>query len=158
MSEIPAGLEGIVSELHHVAIVVRSIDEARPAWEAIGLACGEPEFIEDQDVNVLVCTVGGQRIELVAQPRLGRTERRRGDREVGVAHETRSAEGAADVVLEVLDLVEVRGQVNVPVSEARAAGQRDRVAKPFAGLVLVLSGDGGLACSKTSKPLARVGV
>ena len=65
MSEIPAGLEGIVSALHHVAIVVRSIDEARPAWEALGLACGEPEFVEDQDVNVLVCAVGGQRIELV---------------------------------------------------------------------------------------------
>ena len=65
MSETPRALEGIAGELHHVAIVVRSLEEARPAWEALGLACGEPEFVEDQDVNVLVCTIGDQRIELV---------------------------------------------------------------------------------------------
>lgn len=65
MGETPEALAGIVLGLHHVAVVVRSIDEARPAWEAMGLSCGEPEFVADQDVNVLVCTSGGQRIELV---------------------------------------------------------------------------------------------
>jgi len=65
MSERPEALLGIAGELHHVAIVVRSLSVARGAWEALGVVCGEPEFIEDQDVNVLVCTIGGQRIELV---------------------------------------------------------------------------------------------
>ena len=65
MSETPRALEGIAGDLHHVAIVVRSLEEARSAWEAIGLSCGEPEFVEDQDVNVPVCTIGDQRIELV---------------------------------------------------------------------------------------------
>ncbi len=65
MSSAPEELRGIASELHHVAIVVRSLAESRGAWEALGLSAGEPEFVEDQDVNVLICECGGQRIELV---------------------------------------------------------------------------------------------
>jgi len=65
MSSAPEELRGIASELHHVAIVVRSIAEARGAWEALGLTAAEPEFVADQDVNVLICECGGQRIELV---------------------------------------------------------------------------------------------
>ena len=65
MNGVTEELRGIAGALHHVAIVVRSLEEARPAWETLGLACGEPEFVEDQDVNVLVCSIGGQRIELV---------------------------------------------------------------------------------------------
>ena len=65
MAERPAALDGIAGSLHHVAIVVRSLEESRGAWEALGLTCGEPEFVADQDVNVLVCAIGGQRIELV---------------------------------------------------------------------------------------------
>ena len=34
MSERPEPLEGIVNGLHHIAVVVRSIAEARGAWEA----------------------------------------------------------------------------------------------------------------------------
>ncbi len=65
MSSAPQELKGIAGALHHVAVVVRSLEAERPAWEALGLTCGEPEFIEDQDVNVLVCSIAGQRIELV---------------------------------------------------------------------------------------------
>jgi len=65
MNDIPQELDGIAKDLHHVAIVVRSLEEARPAWEALGLACAESEFVEDQDVNVIVCSIGGQRVELV---------------------------------------------------------------------------------------------
>jgi len=65
MNGAPEELHGIAGDLHHVAIVVRSLAESRPAWEALGLTSGEPEFVEDQDVNVLVCHIGGQRIELV---------------------------------------------------------------------------------------------
>jgi len=59
-------LRSIVSGLHHVAIVVESIDAARPIYvDALGLASGEVEFVEDQQVNVLVVHAGSQRIELV---------------------------------------------------------------------------------------------
>ena len=64
--EIPQILNGVVRGLHHIAIAVKSLAEARPAWEgALGLACGEPEYVADQKVNVLVCYAGEQRIELV---------------------------------------------------------------------------------------------
>lgn len=63
---VPEALRGVALGLHHVAIVVRSLAEARPAWEmALGLVCGEPEHVADQRVNVLVCHAGAQRIELV---------------------------------------------------------------------------------------------
>ena len=65
MSDAPEELRGIAGGLHHVAIVVRSLEASRPAWEALGLTCAEPEFVEDQDVNVLICSIAGQRIELV---------------------------------------------------------------------------------------------
>ncbi len=56
----------LVRGLHHVAIVVPSLAEARRTYvEVLGLAAGEPEFVPDQKVNVLVCFAGEQRIELV---------------------------------------------------------------------------------------------
>ncbi|MCZ6596328.1 MAG: methylmalonyl-CoA epimerase [Planctomycetota bacterium] len=59
-------LAGIVAELHHVAIVVASIDEARKVYvDVLGLRASEVEHIPDQKVNVLVCYAGDQRIELV---------------------------------------------------------------------------------------------
>lgn len=66
--EVPEALRGRVRDLHHVAIVVASLDEARARWvDALGLAVeGEPERVEDQKVDVLVCRAGSQRIELVA--------------------------------------------------------------------------------------------
>ena len=66
--EVPEALRGRVLGLHHVAIVVASLDEARSVWvDALGLAVeGDPERVEDQKVDVLVCRAGTQRIELVA--------------------------------------------------------------------------------------------
>lgn len=62
----PRGFEGVVKGLHHVAIAVKSLAEARVAYEgALGLAASEPEFVPDQKVNVLVLFAGEQRIELV---------------------------------------------------------------------------------------------
>lgn len=64
--EVPENLTGLVRELHHVAIVVPSIDAARAVYEGIlGLVAEEPEHVADQKVNVLVCWAGSQRIELV---------------------------------------------------------------------------------------------
>lgn len=61
-----SALESLVLGLHHVAIVVPSLAEARKTYvDALGMRAGEPEFVPDQEVNVLVCYVGSQRIELV---------------------------------------------------------------------------------------------
>jgi methylmalonyl-CoA epimerase len=67
MPRAPEALRGVVRGLHHVAIVVESIERARAVWvEALGLRPrGAVEHVEDQRVNVLVLSAGGQRIELV---------------------------------------------------------------------------------------------
>ena len=65
-SELNKALGSVVRGLHHVAIVVPSIEEARRTYvDALGMSAGEPEYVEDQKVNVLVCLAGEQRIELV---------------------------------------------------------------------------------------------
>ncbi|MEZ6013992.1 MAG: methylmalonyl-CoA epimerase [Planctomycetota bacterium] len=81
----PDALAGVVRGLHHVAIVVPSIAEARRTWEgALGLSVAERggarargagsahpdgadgvEHVADQRVNVLVLFAGSQRVELV---------------------------------------------------------------------------------------------
>ncbi len=59
-------IRAVVRDLHHVAIVVPAIAEARKTYvEALGLTEGEVEHVADQKVNVLVCHAGDQRIELV---------------------------------------------------------------------------------------------
>jgi methylmalonyl-CoA/ethylmalonyl-CoA epimerase len=59
-------LQAVVQGLHHVAIVVPSIAEARRTYvELLGLRAEAVEHVPDQKVNVLVCFAGAQRIELV---------------------------------------------------------------------------------------------
>ena len=59
-------LAPLVRGVHHIAIVVPSIAEARKTYEGLlGLSASEPEFVADQKVNVLVIYAGTQRIELV---------------------------------------------------------------------------------------------
>lgn len=59
-------LDAVVQGLHHVAIVVPSLAEARKTYvDVLGMSAGEPEYVADQKVNVLVCFAGLQRIELV---------------------------------------------------------------------------------------------
>ena len=70
MSRPPArdlALDAVVRGLHHVAIVVASIADARKVYEgALGMtASGDVEYVADQRVNVLVLFAGPQRIELV---------------------------------------------------------------------------------------------
>lgn len=63
---VPEALAPVVRGLHHVAIVVPSIAAARAVYEGVlGMRAGEPEFVEDQQVNVLVVHAGSQRLELV---------------------------------------------------------------------------------------------
>lgn len=65
-THVPEGLRGVVRGIHHVAIAVKSLSEARTAYvDALGLAASAPEFVPDQKVNVLVLYAGTQRIELV---------------------------------------------------------------------------------------------
>jgi len=62
----PHALQSIVRGLHHVAIVVESIEKARLVYEgAFGMTGSEIEFVPDQKVRVLVVMAGTQRIELV---------------------------------------------------------------------------------------------
>ena len=64
--EPPSALRGIVRGLHHVAICVARLDEARLLYgKVLGLPAGPEEYVEDQRVNVVVLDAGGQRIELV---------------------------------------------------------------------------------------------
>jgi methylmalonyl-CoA/ethylmalonyl-CoA epimerase len=64
--QAPHALRGLVQELHHVAIAVHSLAEAKKHYvDALGLAASEPEFVPQQKVNVMVLYAGTQRIELV---------------------------------------------------------------------------------------------
>ena len=64
--EPPGKLAGVVRGLHHVAIAVESLAEARKSYEgALGLAASAVEHVADQKVNVLVLHAGETRIELV---------------------------------------------------------------------------------------------
>ena len=59
-------LQPLLQGLHHVAIVVPSIAEARKTYVGVlGMKAGDVEHVPDQKVNVLVCHAGTQRIELV---------------------------------------------------------------------------------------------
>jgi len=62
----PDAVARVARGLHHVAIVVPSIEAARATYvDVLGMTCGAPEHVGDQKVNVLVCWAGSQRIELV---------------------------------------------------------------------------------------------
>ena len=64
--EPPSALRGVVRDLHHIAIAVPDLAEARPLYEAaLGLPGSEVEHVAGQQVNVLVLSAGGQRIELI---------------------------------------------------------------------------------------------
>ena len=65
-SALEAALRPRILGLHHVAIVVPSLTDARKSYvEVLGLSSSETEHVPDQKVNVLVCAAGAQRIELV---------------------------------------------------------------------------------------------
>lgn len=63
---VPEAIRGCVRGLHHVAIVVPSIEEARRTYvDVLGMTAGGVEHVADQKVDVLICYAGTQRIELV---------------------------------------------------------------------------------------------
>ena len=95
----PESLSGIVCGLHHVAIAVRSIDEARAFWECtLGMRAGEPEVIPDQGVRVLLLFAGEQRIELVEPAGENSPVTRFLERGGGVHHLAWSVDDVADAI------------------------------------------------------------
>jgi methylmalonyl-CoA epimerase len=64
--EAPHALRGVTRGLHHVAIAVPSLAEARKLYEgALGMRAMPVEFVPTQKVHVLVLFSDTQRIELV---------------------------------------------------------------------------------------------
>jgi len=65
-ARVERALDGLCQGVHHVAIAVPSLAEARKTWiETLGLVETAVEHVADQKVNVLVAYAGTQRIELV---------------------------------------------------------------------------------------------
>jgi len=63
---VPKELLSLTRGLHHVAIAVPSLADARAVYEsALGMSALPVEFVAGQKVNVLVLFSGTQRIELV---------------------------------------------------------------------------------------------
>lgn len=63
---MPQALQGVAQRLHHVAIAVESLSQARTVYEAaFGMSATAIEFVPGQKVNVLVLFAGTQRVELV---------------------------------------------------------------------------------------------
>lgn len=54
-----------MSELHHIGIAVRSIDERLRVYAALGLEPAGEELVADQKVRVAFLPVAGSRLELL---------------------------------------------------------------------------------------------
>jgi methylmalonyl-CoA epimerase len=68
------GLEGLalhimIEKIEHVGIAVRSIEEARPFYEALGLAVEVIEEVPQEGVRVALIPCGESRIELLEATR-----------------------------------------------------------------------------------------
>lgn len=59
----------MIDAIDHVGIAVRSIEEARVFWEALGLAITEIEEVPQEGVRVAMIPVGASRIELLEPTR-----------------------------------------------------------------------------------------
>lgn len=95
----PENLKGVVCGLHHVAIAVESIDEARSLWEdALGMRAAEPEVVADQRVRVLMLHAGEQRIELVEPAGADSPISRFLERGGGIHHLAWSVASVADAI------------------------------------------------------------
>ncbi|HVS14624.1 MAG TPA: methylmalonyl-CoA epimerase [Thermoanaerobaculia bacterium] len=55
----------MIDKVDHIGIAVRSIEEARGLWEALGLHVEEIEEVPQEGVRVAIIPCGGARIELL---------------------------------------------------------------------------------------------
>ena len=129
------GAEGAVGEAGAaVAIVASEGDEMRLAGAGLdghAAVLVAPRAARQGVLGERV-DVGGKRVELGGQAGFRRAETVLCRSEIGIGEEAGAAESAADVVLEVLDLVEVGGPVNVAVCRAAASLQGGGVAQALA--------------------------
>ena len=64
-SRVPARIRGL-GKIHHVALIVRSIDDALPLWrDLLGLELETVMDIADDRVRIAFLTVGESKVELV---------------------------------------------------------------------------------------------
>jgi methylmalonyl-CoA/ethylmalonyl-CoA epimerase len=54
-----------INKIHHVAIVVDSIEDSLPIWEALGLKAGNIKMVPEQESRVAFLQLGESEIELV---------------------------------------------------------------------------------------------
>ena len=59
----------MIAGIEHIGIAVRSIDEARGFWEALGLAVGHVEEVPHEGVRVAMIPCGEAHIELLEPTR-----------------------------------------------------------------------------------------
>ena len=66
MKSVERSLKGFLRGIHHVAVAVHKLADARATYEgSLGMQALPVEFVPSQKVNVLVLFTGGERIELV---------------------------------------------------------------------------------------------
>jgi methylmalonyl-CoA/ethylmalonyl-CoA epimerase len=96
-TRVPARIRGL-GKIHHVALIVRSIDDALPLWrDLLGLELETVMEIRDDRVRIAFLTVGESKVELVEPT----------DDTTGVARFLESkGEGFHHVCFEVANLAE----------------------------------------------------
>ena len=62
-------MDPVIPGIEHIGIAVRSIEEARAFWEALGLAVEHVEEVPHEGVRVAMIPCGGSRIELLEPTR-----------------------------------------------------------------------------------------
>lgn len=63
------GGDRVIEKIDHIGIAVRSIDEARGIWEALGLKVAAVEAVPQEGVRVAFLECGESRIELLEPTR-----------------------------------------------------------------------------------------
>jgi len=88
----------MIRRIDHLGIAVRSIEEARAFWEALGLEIEEIEEVESEGVRVAMLPLGEARIELLEPTRddspIAKFLERRGP---GLHHVCLASEGLEEV-------------------------------------------------------------
>lgn len=118
----------MIGKIDHVGLAVRSIDEARRFWEALGLEVAEIEEVPAEGVRVAMIPCGESRIELLEPTRddspVARFLERRGE---GIHH---VCLGSDDVAADDGALREAGYEVLRPVPTGGAGGTKVQFVHP----------------------------
>lgn len=133
----------MIGKIDHVGIAVRSIEEARRFYEALGLAVAEIEEVPAEGVRVAMIPCGGTRIELLEPTRddspVATFLERRGE---GIHH---LCLGSDDVRADDAALRQAGYQVLRPEPTRGAGGSRVQFVHPRSahGVLVELAEPGG---------------